>query len=142
MKWLKADNANRILSISISVFVLIHLLYINLPPCSIHVWRQCNTLAVAQNFYDESLNILEPRVDRRFEGDGITGTAFPIYEWILALIYKVTGVHYWVHRLLSLLITIAAIMFSYRFLQNITANKSVAAISCALLLWTPELFYL
>lgn len=141
MKWLKADNANRILSISISVFVLIHLLYINLPPCSIHVWRQCNTLAVAQNFYDESLNILEPRVDRRFEGDGITGTAFPIYEWILALIYKVTGVHYWVHRMLSLFITIAAIIFSYRFLQNITANKSVAAISCALLLWTPELFY-
>lgn len=141
MKWLKADNANRILSISITVFVLIHLVYINLPPCSIHVWRQCNTLAVAQNFHDESFNILEPRVDRRFEGDGITGTAFPVYEWILALIYKVIGVHYWVHRLLSLFITIAAIIFSYRFLRNITTNKSVAAISCALLLWTPELFY-
>lgn len=111
MKWLKADNANRILSISITVFVLIHLVYINFPPCSIHVWRQCNTLAVAQNFHDESFNILEPRVDRRFEADGITGTAFPIYEWILALIYKVTRIHYWGHCLLSLFITIAAIIF-------------------------------
>jgi 4-amino-4-deoxy-L-arabinose transferase-like glycosyltransferase len=141
MKWLKPDNATRILSISITVFVLVHLLYINLPPCSIHVWRQCNTLAVAQNFYDESLNILEPRVDRRFESNGITGTAFPLYEWILAVIYKVTGVHYWVHRLLSLLITITAITYAFRFLQNITSNKLVATVSCALILWTPELFY-
>jgi len=141
MKWFKPNNANWILSISITVFVLVHLLYINLPPCSIHVWRQCNTLAVAQNFHDESFNILEPRVDRRFEGDGITGTAFPLYEWILAVVYKFTGVHYWVHRLLSLLLTITAIVFAYRFLQNITSNKLVAAIASALLLWTPELFY-
>ena len=141
MKWFKPDNANWILSISITVFVLVHLLYINLPPCSIHVWRQCNTLAVAQNFHDESFNILEPRVDRRFEGDGITGTAFPLYEWMLAAIYKLTGVHYWVHRLLSLLLTITAIIFAYRFLQNITSNKLVVAIASTLLLWTPELFY-
>ena len=141
MKWLNPNNATRILSISITVFVFIHLLYINLPPCSIHVWRQCNTLAVAQNFYDESYAILEPRVDRRFESDGITGTAFPLYEWILALIYKVTGVHYWVHRLFSLLITATTIIFAYRFLKNITSNKLVAAFACSMLLWTPELFY-
>jgi len=141
MKWLKPANAKWILTISITVFVLIHLLYINLPPCSIHVWRQCNTLSVAQNFNEESLNILKPRVDRRFESDGITGTAFPLYEWILAVIYKVTGVHYWVHRLLSLIITITAIIYAFRFLQNITSNKFVAGISCSLLLWTPELFY-
>jgi 4-amino-4-deoxy-L-arabinose transferase-like glycosyltransferase len=141
MKWLNPDNAKWILTISITVFVLIHLVYINLPPCSIHVWRQCNTLSVAQNFYDESYNILEPRVDRRFEGDGITGTAFPLYEWILAVIYKFTGVHYWVHRLLSLLLTITAIIFSFRFLNNITSNKLAAAIASCLLLWTPELFH-
>ncbi|MFN6092680.1 MAG: hypothetical protein ACK44N_09725, partial [Bacteroidota bacterium] len=141
MKWLQPANANWILTISITVFVLIHLLFINLPPCSIHVWRQCNTLSVAQNFYDESYNILEPRVDRRFEGDGITGTAFPLYEWILAIIYKFTGVHYWVHRVLSLLLTITAIIFSFLFLNNIARNKLAASIASSLLLWTPELFY-
>ena len=130
-----------ILSLSISIFIIVHLLYINLPPCSVHVWRQCNTLAVAQNFYDESFNILEPRVDRRFEGDGITGTAFPLYEWIVAMIYKITGVHYWVHRSFSLVLSIIAIVFSYCFLSNISTNKTLCAISSSLLLWCPELFY-
>ena len=130
-----------ILSLSISIFIIVHLLYINLPPCSVHVWRQCNTLAVAQNFYDESFNILEPRVDRRFEGDGITGTAFPLYEWIVAMIYKITGVHYWVHRSFSLVLSIIAIIFSYCFLSNISTNKTLCAISSSLLLWCPELFY-
>ena len=141
MIWPNQLNAKRILFCSIIVFILVHLIYINLPPCSIHVWRQCNTLAVAQNFYEENLNILEPRVDRRFESDGITGTAFPIYEWILAVIYKVTGVNYWVHRMLSLIFTITAIIFAFLFLKNITSNTIAASIASSLLLWTPELFY-
>ncbi len=141
MKWPNHLNAKRILFCSIIVFVLVHLIYINLPPCSIHVWRQCNTLAVAQNFYEEDLNILEPRIDRRFESDGITGTAFPIYEWLLAIIYKITGVHYWVHRLFSLIITITATVFAFLFLKNITSNTIAASIATSLLLWTPELFY-
>jgi len=141
MKWPNQLNAKRILFSSIIVFILVHLIYINLPPCSIHVWRQCNTLAVAQNFYEEDLNILEPRVDRRFESDGVTGTAFPIYEWLLAIIYKITGVHYWSHRLLSLIFTVTAIIFAFLFLKNITSNTIVASVTCSLLLWTPELFY-
>jgi hypothetical protein len=46
-----------------------------------------------------------------------------------------------VHRLLSLLLTIIAVIFSYRFLNNITSNKLATAITSSLLLWTPELFY-
>lgn len=141
MKWPNKLNAKRILFYSIIVFILVHIIYINLPPCSIHVWRQCNTLAVAQNFYEEDLNILEPRVDRRFESDGITGTAFPIYEWLLAIIYKITGVHYWSHRLFSLIITITATVFAFLFLKNITSNTIAASITSSLLLWSPEFFY-
>ncbi|MFM7017124.1 MAG: ArnT family glycosyltransferase [Bacteroidota bacterium] len=141
MKILEEHVYKQILVLSILVFIGVHLIYINLPPCSIHVWRQCNTLAVAQNFYDEGLNILEPRVDRRFDSNGITGTAFPLYEWVLALIYKVIGVHKWVPRLFSLAITVTMFVFSFLFLKNITTNKIVAAVSCSLLLWSPEIFY-
>ena len=134
-------NAKWILVSSISVFILIHLIYINLPPCSIHVWRQCNTLAVAQNFYDEGYNILTPRVDRRFDSDGITGTAFPLYEWMLAILYKFTGVHYWIHRLFSLIISVTAVIFSYKFLRNIFSNVIACSVASSLLLWSPEFFY-
>ena len=46
----------------------------------LHVWRQCNTMAVARNFYEEGMDILRPRVDRRGSTDGVTGMQFPSYE--------------------------------------------------------------
>jgi hypothetical protein len=42
-----------------------------------------NALAVARNFHEESSNILEPRVYRCGEENGITGMHFPAYEWAL-----------------------------------------------------------
>lgn len=58
--------------------------FFSLPPASVHVWRQCNTMAVARNFYEESMNILQPRVDRRNATNGVTGMQFPSYEWLVA----------------------------------------------------------
>ncbi|MBL7922863.1 MAG: hypothetical protein JNL88_01560, partial [Bacteroidia bacterium] len=62
---------------TIALNILLHAPFLHLPPCSIHVWRQCNTLAVARNFYEEDPNILRPRVDRRGESTGVTGMQFP-----------------------------------------------------------------
>lgn len=134
-------RAELILQLSMVVFIAIHLLFINLPPCSIHVWRQCNTLSVARNFAEEDMNILHPKVDRRFESNGITGTAFPAYEWTLALIYKILGTGYWISRLFSLTISLIGIYYCYRFISLISGNNLLGALTASAICWTPEFFY-
>src|SRR3989442_1395146 len=74
---------------------LIHFPFLKLPPCGPHVWRQCNTLAVTRNFFEEDMNIFKPRVDQRLDGDGVTGMQFPLYEFVAASLCKITGYHEW-----------------------------------------------
>ncbi len=135
------NRSGIILKVSIALFIVVHLFYINLPPCSIHVWRQCNTMAVARNFAEEDMNIFHPRVDRRFELDGITGTAFPIYEWTLANFMRFIGNPYFLSRLFSLLISVIGIVYCYRFISLISNNSAIAAFTAASICWAPEFFY-
>lgn len=68
------------IGIALLLSLALHLPFINKPPYGQHVWRQTFTLAMAENFYEESMNIFTPRVNQRFDGDGITGAQFPLYE--------------------------------------------------------------
>ncbi|MBK9400061.1 MAG: glycosyltransferase family 39 protein [Bacteroidetes bacterium] len=129
------------LVITLALNIILHLPFIHLPPCSIHVWRQCNTLAVARNFHEEDDNILKPRVDRRFDTDGVTGMQFPAYEWILSKIYFLTGEHYYVHRLFSLLLTTAGLLAAAGFFRLLTGNPFFGALAAWVICWSPELFY-
>lgn len=134
-------RSNLIIRLSISLFIIVHLFFINLPPCSIHVWRQCNTLSVARNFQEESVNIFQPRVDRRYETNGVTGMQFPLYEWLLSFLFRLFGDGYWIHRLFSLLISITGIYFCYLFISRISNDKLIGAITASCVLWSPEFFY-
>jgi hypothetical protein len=136
----------RIHGIRIGIFVILlsffyHQPFLKLPPVGTHVFRQCHTLAVARNFATESPNIFLPRVDRRYNTEGITGTNFPLYEWGLGIIWKVTGVKENIHRFYSFVwFSIGVIGFSLLlvllgFSQTTTFAGSLFFASC------PEIFY-
>lgn len=121
--------------------ILTHLPFIHLPPCSIHVWRQCNTLAVARNFYEESNNIFQPRVDRRYDSDGVTGMQFPAYEWGLAQIYRITGEQYFIQRSYSLIISCVTLLFVFLFFFRYRGDPLLGLSAAWFLCWSPEWFY-
>ena len=126
---------------SILLTIFLHLPFLNLPPKSIHVWRQSHTLAVARNFYLEEMNIFKTRVDNRMDGDGITGSHFPSFEFLLAGIYKVTGEHFLIQRVYCLLLHlfgIVGIFLLAQYLFNSTLMGGLAAWSYS---WSPLLFY-
>ena len=79
------------LLLGIGLYLILHLPFVNLPPTGNHVWRQSNSLAIAKNYYEDGLNIIEPKIDKRYDGSGVTGTNFPLYEWVLAVNYKIWG---------------------------------------------------
>lgn len=121
--------------------VLLHLPFLQLPPSSIHVWRQCNTLAVARNFFEEDNNILQPRVDRRFDTDGVTGMQFPAFEWGLAQLYRLTGEHYAVQRGYALAISVTALVFVFLFFRRYANDNLTGLLAAWMAGWSPEWFY-
>lgn len=121
--------------------LLLHAPFFRLPPTAVHVWRQCNTMAVARNFYEEGMNILTPRVDRRNDTNGITGTQFPSYEWLVAGSYHVFGFHEMLPRLLNWLISLAGISAFYYLGRQVSGSAWVGAVGAWSLSWSPEVFF-
>ena len=74
------------------IYTLIHIPVFVFPSLQgQHIWRQADVAAVARNFAVESMNIFYPRVDLRGDLSGITGMEFPLFNYIVAMIYKITG---------------------------------------------------
>jgi hypothetical protein len=120
---------------------LLHSAFLDFPPQSIHVWRQCSTLAVARNLYEEGMNPLKPKVDQRFDTNGITGMQFPAYEYLVALGYQMVGVHHFVHRVISFIIFSLGICGIYELFLFCFSNRWAAALGAWSFCWSPELFF-
>lgn len=75
-------------------FFLMALPFVFRPIDGFHAWVQSDTAAVSKNFYQESLNIFFPIIDVRGKNVGIGGVSrmeFPLYQFIIALVYKIFG---------------------------------------------------
>lgn len=125
----------------LGVNILVHFPFMRYPPCGAHVWRQCNTLAMARNFAEESLDITQPRIDRRNETNGVTGSHFPLYEWLLGLKWKYVGQSELLARCFSLAIFTLAMLAFYLLLVELRFRHFESAVGGLLLLSIPQFYY-
>lgn len=129
------------MGIALAISFLLHLPFLNLPPYSQHTWRQALTLAMAENFYEEGMNLFLPRVNQRFDGNGITGSQFPLYEWLIAASYFIFGKAWWVHRIWSFLWTALGAWAIAQITKRWWKSEVAGLIAFVLYLFSPELFY-
>jgi len=127
------------LFLGMGLYLLMHVAFIYLPPTGNHVWRQANSLAMAKNFNEEGMNILEPKIDKRFDGSGITGSSFPLYEWVLAIGYKIFGFSHVLHRIYALLLTYICFLLVYFNFKK--RSESSARMAAWIFLFNPLVFY-
>lgn len=125
----------------LGMIILTHLPFMSEPPRSIHVWRQSITLSMARNLSEEGMNILEPRVDRRMDTEGITGSQFLSYEYILATLYKLFGENENYSRWLSLFFYLMIAAGMYHWLLQLNFKPGIALCGAWLMAFSPELFY-
>ncbi|MEI6410094.1 MAG: glycosyltransferase family 39 protein [Bacteroidota bacterium] len=88
----------------ILVLFLIRLENINLPPLDDHAWRQAISLGVARNYVEVSSNFFEPRTIICDSREGILAQEFPLFNYGIALLWKVFGQQNWCFRLFNLLV--------------------------------------
>src|SRR5579884_2688861 len=80
--------------------ILIHLPGLNSPLLDYQAYRQCQTASMARNYTRHGVHFLSPELDT----DGIparAGTEFPLYSFILAILFNIGGTHDIWGRLLS-----------------------------------------
>ncbi|SVD76026.1 uncharacterized protein METZ01_LOCUS428880, partial [marine metagenome] len=54
-------------------------------------WRQTDTAAIARNYYEEGYTLFHPRVDWRGTSSGFVESNFPLYPFVVGLLYSVVG---------------------------------------------------
>lgn len=122
----------------LSLNLLLHLPFLSLPPSGTHAWRQCNTMAMSRNFAEEGMDLTQPKIDRRNETNGITGSHFPLYEWCLAALSKVFGFSDTLARVFSLLIFTFGMLAFYQLLLLFNVPSFLAQGGAFLLLSIPR----
>jgi hypothetical protein len=108
---------------------------------SFHYWRQAQTVSNIINFYEEDMNILNPRRNDRGNTDGLYRMEFPLMQWLVACLYKVFGNHLWICRLFMFFVGLGSVFGIYKLLAAIFNNKTIALMGAWAFNFSPCFYY-
>ena len=114
------------------------------PPQSVHVWRQTNSISLAQNYYQHDLPLLEPEMHNQFGNDGLSGKAvgeFPIIYYSVAKLWKLFGNHTWIFKLVQNIILFTGLFSLYLALIYILKNRFWAGFVSLLIFTSPMVVF-
>ena len=119
------------LCVVLAVGLGLRLINLHEPLIDKQAWRQTDTAAIARNFYEEGSGLLFPRIDWRGTTSGHVETNFPLYPYVVSLLYEVAGAREWLGRLVAALCSTATAALLY-FLAMRLGMGSAGALSGAL----------
>ena len=118
----------------ILLFFVIRLVGITNAPLEIaHNWRQTLTNMIARNFLERDANILYPQIDMAGNQTGISGSEFPLFNYLICFLSLVFDYSHWYGRLINLVVSSFGIYFFCLLVEKI-CNKKVALYSSIVLL--------
>ncbi len=115
-----------------------------LRPQSVHAWRQTDCLSFARNYHDRGMDFFQPEIHNQLSDEhtsGKTAWEFPLLYWLVAGIWKLTGVQEWIFRLLVFVIFSWGLYAIFRLIDHLTKQTAGALFSSLLLLASPVLAY-
>ncbi|MBC8343614.1 MAG: glycosyltransferase family 39 protein [Bacteroidetes bacterium] len=107
----------------------------------IHSWRQTVTQSNIVNFYEEDNNILDPRLNERYQWKGIYRMEFPVMQWLFAQVYRVFGNDILISRILSFLIGLIAVWGIYFLVLQLFRNKLLSVLTAWAFNFSPLFYY-
>ena len=135
-------NKNTIYVITIIILgFLTRLINIKQPILEVAMWRQCETASIARNFYYNGMNIFYPQVLWGGTTEGYIGqTEFHLYPFLVAILYKLFGVHEFLGRLVSILAFCGGSFFLYKLARKY-AGKTTGLIALLFYTFNPYMFF-
>jgi 4-amino-4-deoxy-L-arabinose transferase-like glycosyltransferase len=111
------------------------------PIIGVHSWRQADTAAMARNFYENGYRFSYPQIDWGGDSKGYVEAEFPLYPFVVALFYKISGVFEFYGRFLSVICYLMGTYFLYLLVKKLI-DSSTALWSCIFFSFLPlNLFY-
>jgi hypothetical protein len=139
------SNKRTIPLLVLFLLLLAYFLYkdtIHLLPSFIHAWTQSERYAIALRFLDNGFDLFHPATFNLQTVDGITRMDFPLNEFIVALIMKITGsTSPFIFRMYTLLISLTGLVFLYLLAKRVTASELKAWITVLFVFLSPLYTY-
>jgi 4-amino-4-deoxy-L-arabinose transferase-like glycosyltransferase len=109
------------------------------PPYGWHTWRQTDGLSIALNYYNNpDISFFEPAIHCHNANDMNKGVGeFPIIYYIVAQIWKITGVQYWVYRSIMFIIGFSGVYLFSKAIADFTKNKHIGILITLFLFSSP-----
>ena len=107
------------------------------PLLDFHAWRQTTTATIAYNFYADGMNFVIPRLNVI---DPIFHFEFPLFTYLVALLYKIFGFNEILGRLVAIAFSMGSIWFLY-LLGKRYFDETSALVACGLFAVLPFSVY-
>ena len=120
---------------------LMHLPHFNKDLCSIHVWRQTQTQTGINCFYQEDMNIFNPKINARGNTDGIFRMEFPLMQWLTACLYKIFGNHLIISRIFMFIVGLFSVFGTFKLIKYLFNNDIIAMIGAWAFNFSPSFYY-
>ncbi|HRZ41231.1 MAG TPA: glycosyltransferase family 39 protein [Bacteroidales bacterium] len=130
-----------LLLILVGTFTLQHLPHLGKELMSYHVWRQTQTQQNIDNFYEEDMNILNPRQHSRGSGSGVARWEFPLMQWLIAAAYHLFGQSILVTRVCMLIFSLLSILGIFALLMTLTNRPWISLVGAWAFAYSPSFWY-
>ncbi|WP_445185047.1 ArnT family glycosyltransferase [Pseudonocardia sp. Cha107L01] len=87
------------------------------------IWRQADTASIARNFLTDP-NILFPRINWGGAGPGYVESEFPLYPWMVSLLYRIFGEHVWLGRAVALVASAVTLWLFWRLADRVLTRRA------------------
>jgi 4-amino-4-deoxy-L-arabinose transferase-like glycosyltransferase len=114
----------------------LRLFHVSAPFLDTHAWRQLDTAAMARNFYEDGFLPFDPQVDWGGR-HGYLEAEFPLVPALIAVVYRMTGVHETAARVAIIVAGVALIWAVYRLAIALDGRTSVARAAAFLVAVSP-----
>lgn len=122
-----------IIATILAVALLVRLYKIDRPLADWHSWRQADTASVARNFVKDGFTLFVPKYDdMSSQANGLDNPSryrfveFPIYNALVALVWKFTGVQIVYARLTTVFITLLSTLILYLLVRHFSSWQTAA----------------
>ena len=133
----KSIRSSKILLGIFFIALAIRLWGVTNPLLDFHAWRQTLTATIAYNFYADGMNFVTPRLNMI---NSIFHFEFPLFTYLVALLYKIFGFDEILGRLVAIAFSMGSIWFLY-LLGKRYFDETSALVACGLFAVLPFSVY-
>jgi len=106
-----------------------------------HHFRQAHTAMAAHNYARHDANLLRPTIDGVTYGKDLYLNEFPLYPYLVGLLWRIFGEHLVLARLLSVACMVLALVYYYRLLVYFFSDRLVTGLAVLVMSLTPVISY-